>query len=282
MVAHFYRQSIVAHIEGDVAISHLNLMVVIARVDLNKTIPRLDFMSVITGAHLDSPVPGLNGQRLVALVDGVGTVALLDHDGFVALIDGLVPVILNLDRLIMADPQSIVILNRGSHVLFGTNVNEFTTLFVFETNFVEVIGGSALGAARLDAALRHVAWQSIGWHLFRVIDSSRDDGLIGIPFQEIHNYFLANARIKNSSPLLAGPNLCHAHPAGGVFVLLSLAIPEKLHFHPAVLIHVNFLAAWPDDNGGLRAGDGGMRGQAQRPKRHRSGNAAKRIRVMIF
>ena len=55
-----------------------------------------------------------------------------------------------------------VVLDQRRHVLFRLNVQLFFALFVFEADFVEVVGAAAGGAAALDAALGVVGRERVG------------------------------------------------------------------------------------------------------------------------
>jgi len=149
-------------------------------------------------------------------------------------------------------------------VLFGVDVNLFLALLVLKAKFVEVGGLAAFGAARFNAALGLVGGQGVGRHLAVVVDAAGDERLVGVAFEEVDDDFLADARQGHHAPVLARPGLRHAHPAGGVFVALAVAVPVELNLHPPVLVGVNLFARRAGDDGGLRALDGGLWGQAGR------------------
>jgi hypothetical protein len=67
----------------------------------------------------------------------------------------------NVDELIAGDIQAVVVengrravvLDQRGQVLLGLNVQLFFALFVFEADFVEVVGAAAGAAVALEAAL---------------------------------------------------------------------------------------------------------------------------------
>ncbi len=138
------------------------------------------------------------------------------------------------------------------------DVDLLRAFLVLEPELVGVGSAAALAGARENARLRHVRRQRVGRHLLGVVDPAGDDRLVRIAFEKIDDHFLADARDGDHAPVLARPGLRHPHPAGAVLVLLAVAVPVELDFHPAVLVGVDFVARRADDHGGLRTLDEGL------------------------
>ena len=123
------------------------------------------------------------------------------------------------------------------------------------------------------------AAQGVRRHVFGVVDAADDDRLIGIALEKLDDDFLSDARQEHRPPPLAGPVLRDANPARALLVVLSFAIPVELDAHAAVLVGVDLLAARPDDDGGLRAGDDRLRRAPGGAVGHGVRNAAESIAV---
>ena len=95
-------------------------------------------------------VPLLDGERIVFHFDNDLAIALLDCKFVIPLLDGGRPFVLDFDGLVMPDFQVVVVLNHAVEVLFGMEVDVLGALLVLEAQLVEVLGGAALGAARLE------------------------------------------------------------------------------------------------------------------------------------
>src|SRR5205823_2914301 len=126
-----------------------------------------------------------------------------------------------------------------------------TTLLVLKAQLVEVVRATALGAARLDDALRLVGRQFVRRHLLGVVDAAGNQGPVRITFKEIDDDLLADTWVEHDAPILAGPVFGDADPTGAVLVLLALAVPEELDLDPAILVGIDFLAFRSDDHGCL-------------------------------
>ena len=179
---------------------------------------------------------------LLIVIDRLGAV-MLDVVGFVV-IDSL--------GAVVADCVRFVILNADVLVFFSMEVNLLCALFVFEPQFVGIGAAAAFAGTREDAGLRHIGGQRVGRHLLGVVNTPGDDGVVRVTFEKIHDDFLADTRDGDHAPILTGPRVRNSHPARAVFVFLTLAVPMKLHLHPAVFVCVDFIAAWADDDGRLR------------------------------
>ena len=70
-----------------------------------------------------------------------------------------------------------------------------------------------------------------------------------------------------------------ANPAGAVGVVLALAVPVKLHLHPAVLVREDLLARRADDDGRLRPGHRWLARHARRAERQSQRNAGEAVTV---
>ena len=98
--------------------------------------------------------------------------------------------------------------------------------------------------------------------LFGVVEASVDDGEVGVAFEEFDDDFLADAGDGHAAVAFAGPGVAGADPAGAGFVGGVVAVPVEFHFHPSVVVHVDFLPGGAGDGGGLRALDDGLGGEA--------------------
>src|SRR5205814_3060308 len=125
--------------------------------------------------------------------------------GSLVVIDGFLAVVSN--------PMGLVVLDFDVLIFFGVDEELFAAFFVFETGFVEIVGAAAFAGAALDAALGFVGGETIGHGLISIIDSTRDDGPVGIAFQKLNDHFLANARDMNVAPLFSSPVLRDSDPA---------------------------------------------------------------------
>src|SRR4029450_13521731 len=150
---------------------------------------------------------------------------------------------------------------------------------VLEPDLIVVIVPAALGAVGLQAGQRLVGGQGVGRHLFGVVDAAGDDRTVRVALEEVDDHLLADPRVEYHAPVLAGPVLRDADPAGAVLVLFSLAVPEELDFHPAVLVGVDFFALGADDHGSLRAVDARAGGAALGAEDDRVRDAGERVVV---
>src|SRR5690606_9180447 len=193
------------------------------------------------------------GADAVALgaADHQGVVALhrpqavLDDACDLVVADGLVAV--------MADEVALVVFHDDVLVAFGMDVQLLGALLVLHADFIEVGRAAALARTALDAALGGIGGQVVGHGLLGVVDAAGDDRPVGVAFQKADDHLLADARDVHRAPVLAGPVLRHADPAGAVFVALVVAVPVEVHLHPAVLVGPDFLTFRADHQGGLRA-----------------------------
>src|SRR5262249_7490348 len=74
-----------------------------------------------------------------------------------------------------------------------------------------------------------------------------------VAFFKGNDDLLADARDVDPTPLLAAPKRAYSDPARAVGVFCPLPVPEKLHFHPAILVGEDLFSRWPHDNSRLRA-----------------------------
>src|SRR5271166_2087291 len=166
---------------------------------------------------------------------------------------------------IVADVFARIVLHADVHVFFRVHEELLAAGFVFEANFVEILAGSVLGAARDDSATGVVVGQGVGRHVVGVVDGAGDQGAVGIALEKLDYDFVTDAGPEVRTPGSAGPGLGDANPAGTVFIFLAETVPEKLDMHASVLVEETFFALLDGDNSGLRAGDEGFRGEAARP-----------------
>ncbi len=89
--------------------------------------------------------------------------------------------------------------------------------------------------------------------MFGVVQAAGYQRLVGVPFEEGHQHFHADAWDGDAAVAITGPAGGHAQPAAGFVVGLAFAVPEKLHLDSAVLVAVDFFACWAGDHGGLAA-----------------------------
>ncbi len=181
--------------------------------------------------------------------------------------DGFGTIVTDRDRFIVADVFRLVILDDDVLVLFGVDIDLLLSLFILETNLVKIVRRSAETAAALDSCLGLVSGQRVRRHLLRIVDAADDDRLIGIAFEKVNDDFLLDARDVDHAPLLSRQRRSHAHPAGTVRVILSLAVPVKLNFNPAVFIGENLLARRAHDDRRLSSLHHRFRSQSLRPER---------------
>jgi len=128
---------------------------------------------------------------------------------------------------------------------------------VLEHDLVEA--ARAHGRVALPRAARLVVRQLVGHPLGAVVDPADDDGLIRIAVEKPDEHLLADAREGDHAIANSGPSLTDTDPAGALVVARSLAIPGKLHAHPAQLVRVDLLTCGADDGGALHARDIGPR-----------------------
>src|SRR5262245_47255775 len=184
------------------------------------------------------------------------------------------PIVLDLGLLIVVDdlgavvahPVGLVVLDLDVLVLLGVDEELFRALLVLESDLVEVGGAAALARSGLDARLGGIGRQRVWWHLVSVVDTARDNWLVGITLQEVDDYFLANTRQGNPTPVGAGPRAGDADPATRVLILLAIAVPMELHLHPAVLVGPDLLTGGSDHLCGLRTCQRGLGGHPGWPE----------------
>src|SRR5579875_337192 len=156
----------------------------------------------------------------------------------------------------------LVVEDGGVHVLLGLDEDFLRAGLIFEAEFVEAC--AAFGTAGFDGAFGLLAGQRIGDGLGGVVDAAGDERPIGVAFEKADHDFLADAGQKKRSPLLAGPSLGHADPAGTLLIVLAELVPMELHDDAAVLIGPDLLAGFAHHGGGLGAVNDGARGDARR------------------
>src|SRR5690606_22620322 len=124
-------------------------------------------------------------------------------------------------------------------------------LAVFDAQFV--VAATAGRAERLEHRAGLVRRKVVGDLVFLVIEAASHQRLIGVAFEEGHQHFHADPRDGDAAIAITGPAGADAQPAAGLVVGRTDAIPVELDLHPAVLVAVDFLAAWAGDHGGLAA-----------------------------
>ena len=114
-----------------------------------------------------------------------------------------------------------------------------------------------------------------------VIHAADDDRLIRVALFEGDDYFMTDSRPEERAPALAGPDLTDPNPARAVGILLTLSVPVKLHFHPAILVAKDLLAGRTDHGRRLGSSDRRFGGTADGPVRQRCRNASEAILVVV-
>src|SRR5262245_39402020 len=93
---------------------------------------------------------------------------------------------------IVTDPMGFIIFNGNGLIFLSANIKQFLAFFVLEEDLIEILFRSLQTAARFDAALCFVVRKFVGRHVFGVVDTPDNNGLVGIAFLERDNDFLAN------------------------------------------------------------------------------------------
>src|SRR5712692_7180098 len=194
-------------------------------------------------------------------------------------VDQLALIGVNDETAIVADVFAGLVFDAMVHVFFGVKEDLFAAFFVLETELIEVGGAATLGAAGQEGGASHVIGKSVGGHLLVIVDAASDDGAVGVAFEEFDDDFLPDAGDVDGAPVLAGPGLRNADPAGTVFILLAQAIPEELHFYAAVFVRIDFFAGRTYDDRGLRALHNGFGSDALRAIRHGEGDAGEMVGI---
>ena len=123
-------------------------------------------------------------------------------------------------------------------------------------------GRAALARSCEETTLGLVGRQVPGRHLHGVVHAPGDQRVVRIAIQEVHHHLLADARDVDAAIVGARPGRGDPNPAGAVLVHLPIAVPVKLHLHPAVLVGVDLLARRAHHHRRLRAGGVGFGGDA--------------------
>src|SRR5208282_2694255 len=164
------------------------------------------------------------------------------------------------DRLVDRDiPAAVVayvlaevVIDRGVLVVLAVDPDQLLAGRVVEDHLVVA---APLVRLRLGAADDFLVRQAVGGHLLGIVDAARDQGAVGISFEEIDDDLLAHPGYDHSAEPLASHLLGDPDPAGALVVLLALAIPEELNLDPAILVDVDLLTRRAGHDGGLNALD---------------------------
>src|SRR6266851_9503656 len=209
-------------------------------------------------------------------------IAVLDDLDVLLAFDLFLLIVFHDEAAVVADEFAGIVFDAVIHVLFGVDENLLAALFILEAELVVVGGATALGAAGHKGGARLMVRKRVCGHLVVVVDAAGDDRAVGVAFEEINNDFLADARDGDGPPVFAGPGLRDAHPTGAVLILLTEAVPEKLHFHTAVLIGINLLARGPDHDRCLETLYDGFGSQALRTEGYGERNAGEMVGVSLL
>ena len=234
---------------------------IVAIHDGDGAVALIDRKGVIARLHLNRSVPGLNGKRLIA-VNRMGAGALLDGDRFVAFGNGLRPVLIHRDRLILHDMVVLIVLDPHRHVLLSTHVKNLAPHRIVEGQYVGIVCSSSLGAMGAEATDVLITGQAAWRHLLGVVHRTDNNRVVEIAFLEVDIDLLANPGKKHCSPGIAGPNLRNAGPCRAG----SVTGPGEHNLNPAIFIRVDLSIA--NDNCGVEAVAGGPRGHTQRAERN--------------
>ena len=86
-----------------------------------------------------------------------------------------------------------------------------------------------------------------------VVDAPGNERPVGVTVQKAHDHLMANARNGYTAVLPARPSIGDTYPAGRFVVVFAFTVPEKLYFHAAILVRVNFFVFRSSDYGCLVA-----------------------------
>src|SRR5208282_3934405 len=154
------------------------------------------------------------------------------------------------DRLVDRDIPAAVVAYVLAEVVIDRGV-----LVVLAVDPDHLVVAAPLVRLRLGAADDFLVRQAVGGHLLGIVDAARDQGAVGISFEEIDDDLLAHPGYDHSAEPLASHLLGDPDPAGALVVLLALAIPEELNLDPAILVDVDLLTRRAGHDGGLNALD---------------------------
>src|SRR5208283_3421511 len=188
------------------------------------------------------------------------------------------------DRLVDGDVAAAVVehvlpqvvVDRGVHVVLAVDPDQLLAGGVVEDHLVVA---APLVRLRLGAADDLLVRQAVGGHLLSIVDAARDQGAVGISFEEVDDDLLAHPGYDHGAEPLAGHLLGDADPARALLVFLALAVPEELDLYPAVLVDVDLLAWRPGHHRRLRPLDHRLGRGSRRAKRYRGRNAGEHVAV---
>ena len=103
-----------------------------------------------------------------------------------------------------------------------------------------------------DTALGDAFLEAVDRQIVAVVDTAGDDGAVRVSFQEINQYFVADAGDELGTPIAATPCLGHPQPAGTLVVSLAFPVPVELNLYPAMIVGMNLFTLGTDHNGGLQ------------------------------
>src|SRR5580700_10340846 len=184
---------------------------------------------------------------------------------------------INCNGAIVMYGLSIVVLHCRCHVVLGMDGNHLRALGVVHRDFV--VAATAFGAIGFQAAHHRARWERKWRHALGMVDTTDDDGLVRIAFQEIDDDFLTDAGNADSPPAFAGPRVRDANPAGRILVVLAQPVPVKLHFYASEFFGINFLAGRTHDHGRLTSLHARFRSHAQGTERDVGRDTFEGIRI---
>src|SRR5262249_12537315 len=142
-----------------------------------------------------------------------------------------------------------------------------------------VVAVAAGARVALDGALRLLRGERVRRHVGAVVEPPGDHRPIGVALEEVDDHLVSDPGDVDRSPRGARPDLAHADPARAPLVALALAVPVELHLHAAVLVRVDLLARWTDDDRRLDTTDDGPPRPVRGPERHVVGDALELVLV---
>src|SRR5690606_27856603 len=152
---------------------------------------------------------------------------------------------------IVFDQFQIVVFNANIDILFSVDEDLLLALHILDTQFVE--SAAALGRVGLKGRFCLLVRQRVGRHRFRIVDTSRNDRLVGVALHKMDEDLHADSGDEHRTPFIAGPCLGYAHPARTAGIDLPVTVPGELYLYTAELVGEYLFSAGADDNRRLAA-----------------------------
>ena len=97
-------------------------------------------------------------------------------------------------RRVEPDFAGLVVFDDGVEILLRVNLHLLRALFILEAKLVEIIRAALLGAAGFETAARLMLRQLVGGHVFVVVETADDHGLIRISLDKGDEDFVSDTR----------------------------------------------------------------------------------------